>query len=1743
MIRRSHSGRRLRRIFAFIVFLIAAICLFSVQGYGQVRADFYVDVDSGAAPLSVQFFDLSTPQDSVIFRAWDLNGDGITDSEDKNPRFTYEVTGMYTVTLIVADSAGYDTLRRTAYVNVAPVEDDDIAVRIRVVDQWGPVAASVELWGYAGSGVPMPFAPISVRIALDQDGYATFYQAKFIPVRTQSITDLYILNAAGDVIGKTGFHYPIKDMAAQRRKDAIVVLHRDLVAYHDHPVEQPLLTGWKFPSAVRFPWLPGQPALPFVQGGDPVSGPLYQVSMLIPPASFDSSSPARARYLLSNIRPDRTPLLFLHGLGQRDASWGDDETVLSPTDFSQPEFNGKKDYVWTSIPGRVQQLDKEGEDRFDVWQYVYPPDQSWEESGYLFARDLQLLLAEYDTALSSVVAHGMGGLVLRSYMQGSARGYLSFGVPTDTAAFRGDVASAVLLAVPHAGQLRAGLAYGNSQLLPGFMDANAPALRELTPGSTSLMKLADGALPAHFRMLSIAGSRPPLHTPFPPDESLKHDDYEMSVSSAMLDRATVWNAVLAGWSSSMLRSTAADEAGNPHVNPGLLPHIALAFLSGDSAITALASQFLFLHQPDSVRFSQAEYVVPSFTTLRADIGVPLLRLTSDAGTPFHPADSWRIRLAVQGIPRLIIEAMRNEAAFAEAGMCLYPANLPLASGIHDSLRQNFTTLLPLSRTGAVHPLLQQPVVHEGFGWQLPLPTESFLADPVLSVLDDLGRRFDVQAMDGDYHMHWSRATVSDLRVTPQTALLLHRPAGLHGITRGALELTADCLTGHISFLINHAGRIAPTFRLLAPDASVITSFDANDSTILLHQDPALATLSLTIVHPMSGTWTLELDGQAALPDRCMLAVSRQGGVELNLRASASHALTGDTLLLEAHVLGSAVPAADSVQIHCVVTDSLGRSEAVLLQDDGIAPDTLAGDGVFAGLYVPHTPGTHGIDAALSATAGGCVIQRKASLALHVRTGLELLSPRGGEEWRSGDTMQVRWRGDAPEFVDIHWSSDGGGTWDPLALRYPAAGGSVPWIIPDITSTDCYVRINDADGWRADTSAAAFTVYEHPSIIVLSPAGGEQWQVFSVQDVRWQVIAVEDVQMSYSTNAGRDWIPVASGIDARARSWLWTVPVTPSDFCLIRLSSMQQPPVTGISPAVFSITPIPAITVLSPNGGERWQEGSRQFIRWQSAAVDSVDVAYTTNNGADWMPIATVPARDGSMPWDIPALESDACRLRISAAGDPSLSDVSDAVFSIIPVPRLELRAPVGGEFWEISSRETIRWESAGIERVDIDYSTDNGMLWRTVAVNQPAAQGSFVWLLPVEPTDIARIRIRDTYDSTRESISPAVFSISESLTRPTLFAPANASDASSTRPNFIWRPFFGAVSYHLQVSNDVGFGFMTFERNELSGATFTSPELAVTTTYYWRVRAKLVVGYSEWSTVWSFTTGASIFGTPTLLLPFDGALSIGANVQFTWAASDTAASWHIQVSEFPNFSRLFGEEMGLTGKTHGFSGFAPEGDYFWRVRGGNEGSTAFGQWSAVSKFSTAPSPPRHLAPLNGYPDVALSPVLQWYPMAGARVYRVQLSRSTQFTTILLDTLIHGAGMQLSGLSSFTSYYWRMTVTTSRGTSLWSEPWLFRTINIGTGSEEPPTPSAQLRLLDIWPQPASGTVHVRLDCGSGDAALQLYDVLGRCVRSHTIPGDAAGPRSMTLSLNGLPAGSYILRLTDQFGGDARLLQLR
>lgn len=85
--------------------------------YPPPEAQFSASPLSGTAPLTVQFTDLCTG--NTDSREWDFDGNGSTDSSEKNPAWTYEIPGTYTVTLRAVNTTyGNDTEIKTGYIIV-----------------------------------------------------------------------------------------------------------------------------------------------------------------------------------------------------------------------------------------------------------------------------------------------------------------------------------------------------------------------------------------------------------------------------------------------------------------------------------------------------------------------------------------------------------------------------------------------------------------------------------------------------------------------------------------------------------------------------------------------------------------------------------------------------------------------------------------------------------------------------------------------------------------------------------------------------------------------------------------------------------------------------------------------------------------------------------------------------------------------------------------------------------------------------------------------------------------------------------------------------------------------------------------------------------------------------------------------------------------------------------------------------------------------------------------------------------------------------------------------------------------------------------------------------------------------------------------------------------------------------------------------------------------------------------------
>jgi hypothetical protein len=174
-------------------------------------------------------------------------------------------------------------------------------------------------------------------------------------------------------------------------------------------------------------------------------------------------------------------------------------------------------------------------------------------------------------------------------------------------------------------------------------------------------------------------------------------------------------------------------------------------------------------------------------------------------------------------------------------------------------------------------------------------------------------------------------------------------------------------------------------------------------------------------------------------------------------------------------------------------------------------------------------------------------------------------------------------------------------------------------------------------------------------------------VGGVQTISWDSTGSigGSVKLEYSINDGGKWNEIESSI-SNTGSYSWTIPDSVTGLALVRVSDAVDADPADTSDQVFSIVPIPTLTVLSPNGNEQWEVGSVQDITWDSTGIiGNVKLEYTINDGVKWNEIVVSTLNDGTYSWTIPDSVTDLGLVRVSDAVDGSPTDESDVDFSII----------------------------------------------------------------------------------------------------------------------------------------------------------------------------------------------------------------------------------------------------------------------------------------------------------------------------------------------------------------------------------------------------------------------------------------------------------------------------------------------
>ncbi len=295
----------------------------------------------------------------------------------------------------------------------------------------------------------------------------------------------------------------------------------------------------------------------------------------------------------------------------------------------------------------------------------------------------------------------------------------------------------------------------------------------------------------------------------------------------------------------------------------------------------------------------------------------------------------------------------------------------------------------------------------------------------------------------------------------------------------------------------------------------------------------------------------------------------------------------------------------------------------------------------------------------------------ASRDVNVTIGLRLTAPNGGESWPENSTQTITWEssGSVGSTVGLHYSTDGGSTWEEITGS-TANNGTYTWTLPNFSETQSACKIKLSTSQYADDSDDTFTISAEPNTLTLtSPNGGEVWAEQSTQSITWTSSGDvgDNVSLLYSTDGGATWNQIISST-ANDGTYSWTLPnfFETSTTCRIKVAS-KSTSYADTSDGNFTITG-GEITLISPNGGETWLETSTQAITWTSSGNvgNSISLHYSLDGGITWTEIIASTPKTGPYSWTLPSVEEDKinCRVRV-ASTTTNNEDVSDANFTII----------------------------------------------------------------------------------------------------------------------------------------------------------------------------------------------------------------------------------------------------------------------------------------------------------------------------------------------------------------------------------------------------------------------------------------------------------------------------------------------
>ena len=547
--------------------------------------------------------------------------------------------------------------------------------------------------------------------------------------------------------------------------------------------------------------------------------------------------------------------------------------------------------------------------------------------------------------------------------------------------------------------------------------------------------------------------------------------------------------------------------------------------------------------------------------------------------------------------------------------------------------------------------------------------------------------------------------------------------------------------------------------------------------------------------------------------------------------------------------------------------------------------------------------------------------------------ITITTPAKAEKLYGGRAYTINWGSSnlpVNNQVKVEYSPDNGNTW--IVVTNSTSSRSISWNVPRVYSEEYRIKVSSVHDPSIHHISEPFTVT--PQVLTLtSPAGGENLPGCGTHRITWQQEGVQSyINIYYSVDGGNIWHDIVSATTASRGYYDWTVPsVSSSDF-KIKLEGYYDTSVKDSSAASFTVSKgVNTLTLLSPNGGEVFSSSMVQTINWSTeGSVGNISLQYSTNGGVSWNAVrsidgnnATNIANTGSFDWLTPNnTVASNCLIKIYEHSRTCVADHSDNYFSINNDPVITITTPKGGEELYFGETKRISWNASNLtSNLKLEYSTDNGSTWNTIADNRSRTISYYDWIVPQIATNTALVRVSAIAEPAVSDVSDATFKITTPVLNVLTPNTGNENWIVGENKSITWssKGLPNNAPLKIEYSTDNGSNWNIIESSIPNSGSYiwTIPNMATTSRAYVKISSLDYAGSYDSNNL-AFTITKPIVG---VTVPNDGQ---------TWYVGESKS---IQWSGLTGVERIkieFSADGGLTYST--IVNSTPNTDfYYWNI--------------------------------------------------------------------------------------------------------------------------------------------------------------------------------------------------------------------